>query len=892
MPEIDYKETLNMPKTNFEMRANLTVKEPLFREKWEQNNLYAKVLEKNKNNTPFILHDGPPYANGSIHIGHALNKILKDIIVRYKSMRGFYSPYVPGWDTHGLPIELKMLTDAKINYKVISPIELRKRASEYADTQIENQISQFKSLQLLTDFKHIYKTKEPKFEAAQLRLFKKMVLDGLVYKGLKPVYWSPSSQTALAEAEVEYYDVDSPSIYVALEIVDKNGSQKVKNGDKLVIWTTTPWTLLANAAVAIGENFTYCRVECNNQGYIVAKELADKFIEVCHFDEAKVTIDFNASELINIKYRSVLNNLVCPVVIGHHVSLESGSGLVHIAPLFGEDDFQIGTLNSLEMIMHVEDDGVLNEQAGNYKGMFYEKANAQIFDELISKSALLAKGTIRHSYPHDWRTHKPILFRGTPQWFVSIEKIKQQLLKELESINTYPEWAKKRLINMISERKDWTISRQRTWGVPIIIFYDKDGKPIINSAIFDYVIDLVEKHGTDIWWEKEADELLPEEFRNNGYSKEMDIMDVWFDSGTTSLAVEIDKNLKPPYDLYLEGSDQYRGWFNSSLINSVAYTHKSPYKQIVSHSFVLDSKGEKMSKSKGNVVDPLKVIKKYGADILRLWVANAEYTNDVNISDEIINQNSEIYRKIRNTIKFLLGNLNGYEYDESVKRTGIHQYIMNELELIKEKVYKAYDEYNFSNVIKTINKYVVELSSFYLNITKDILYVHEFNSNERMMTLANFYDITNFLIKAIAPIIPTTAEDAYMHFNKINKLESIHLESFDVVKKYDANVLKEWDEFFVLKDEVNLLLENAIKNGLIKRTNEAKVTIKNPSELIKGYDLKQLLMVGVIEFGNVSKVESFNSVKCNRCWNHFVPAQIKDNLCPLCYKIVQKINGK
>ncbi|MBZ4195491.1 isoleucine--tRNA ligase [Mycoplasma tauri] len=889
MQEKNYKDTLNMPKTDFEMRANLVNKEPEFREMWLNKNIYQKILEKNKNNQTFILHDGPPYANGNIHIGHALNKILKDIVVRYKSMWGFYAPYVPGWDTHGLPIELKMLTEAKLNFKNISPLDLRKKASDYADIQVQNQISQFKELQLLTDFSKIYITKDPHFEANQLRLFKKMILDGLIYKGLKPVYWSPSSQTALAEAEVEYHEIDSPSIFVSFKITDSNGSQKIFDGDNLVIWTTTPWTLLANSGIAVGEKFNYCRFEYQNNFYIVARDLFEKVTEVCGMNDAKIVSEFKAHELIDIKYRGVLNNLICPVVIGHHVTLESGSGLVHIAPLFGEDDFQIGVSNSLEEIMHVKDDGVLNEQAGKFEGHFYEKSNELICDELLSKSALLAKNIIRHSYPHDWRTHKPILFRGTPQWFVSIDKIKPQLINELENIKAYPEWAKKRLMNMIIDRKDWTISRQRTWGVPIIVFYDEDDKPIINAEIFDYVINLVEEHGSDIWWEKETDDLLPKEYRGKGYTREMDIMDVWFDSGSSSISAIIDENIKPPYDLYLEGSDQYRGWFNSSLINSVAYSSFAPYKQLLSHGFVLDSKGEKMSKSKGNVIDPLKVIKKYGADILRLWVSNSEYTNDINISDDIIKQNSEYYRKIRNTIKFLLGNLNGFKYNPSLKRNGIHEYIYNELEKVKKQVYECYDEYNFSGAIKLIIKYIIELSSFYLNITKDILYVEEINSNNRLMTLTNFYEITDFLIKAIAPIMPTTAEDAYSYFNKEDKKESVFLDNFEDAKEVDEKLLKLWDEFFDLKDQINILLENATKSGLIKRSNEAKITINSNSEFIKSLDLKQLLMVGLIEFGNENKVDVFESQKCLRCWNHLVSSQIQNDLCPLCHKIISNI---
>lgn len=886
------KDTLNMPKTKFDMRANLTKKEPQFRKRWDEMNLAEKMLEKNKNNQTFILHDGPPYANGSIHIGHALNKILKDIIVRYKTLRGFYSPYVPGWDTHGLPIEHKMLSEAKLNHKNIDAVELRKKAAKYANKQVEHQIKQFKHLQLATDFKKIYLTKDKTYETEQLRVFKKMLLDGLIYKGLKPVFWSPSSQTALAEAEVEYKDIQSPSIFVSFKISKNNGTKKIKKDDNLIIWTTTPWTLLANSGVAVGERIQYCRFEADKKGYIVAKDLYEKVIEECNFKKPKIISEFNSDELLELKYISPLNKLECPVVLGHHVSIETGSGLVHIAPLFGEDDFQIGTENSLEKIMHLDDGGVITKDGGKYAGQFYAKANKNIINDLKTAKLLLADNEITHSYPHDWRTHQPILFRGTPQWFVSIEKIKVALLNEVEKIKTYPEWAKKRLTNMIADRKDWTISRQRTWGVPIIIFYDKDYKPVVNEKILDHVIKLVEEHGTDIWWEKEADELLPKEYKNKGYTKEMDIMDVWFDSGCSFTSVEVGEKIKPPFDLYLEGSDQYRGWFNSSLINSVAYTTRAPYKQIVSHGFVLDTRGDKMSKSKGNVLDPIEVVKKHGADILRLWVANSEYTSDVNISNDILKQTSEGYRKIRNTIKFILGNLHSYKYDPSLIRTGVHEFIHEELLKVSEEVYKAYDEYKFQTAIKLINNYAVELSSFYLNISKDILYIHEKDSKERQMILLNLYEIADFLIKAIAPIMPTTAEDAYMNFNKVKKCESVHLETIKEPRKFNEKVLKEWEEFFKLRDEINIELENAIKDNKIKRTNEAKLVINTKSEFIKGLDLKQLLMVGLIEFGPKTEVSVFKSKKCRRCWNHFLEGQIVNELCQMCKKIVDKFKAK
>ncbi|MBU4689901.1 isoleucine--tRNA ligase [Mycoplasma zalophidermidis] len=885
MSEKNYKDTLNMPKTDFEMRANLTKKEPQFRQLWLDNQIYRKVLEKNKGNQPFILHDGPPYANGNLHIGHSLNKILKDIIIRYKSMNGFYTPFVPGWDTHGLPIEHKMLQEAHLSQNELSPVELRKRAKEYALSQVKIQMEQFKTMQLLTDFEKIYITLEPHFVAQQLKLFKKMVMDGLVYKGLKPVYWSPSSQSALAEAEVEYKDIDSPSLYVAFEVSKPSGS-KLKEGDRLVIWTTTPWTLLANSGVAIGEKFVYSIVEFENKRYVIASDLVQKVCTIFGWENYKIVDELKPSEIVDSIYTSPLNNNPSPVVIGHHVTLESGSGLVHMAPLFGEDDFLIGQKHSLNMIMHIADDGKINEFGGSYEGQFYSKADKLIIEELSNKGLVLKSGTINHSYPHDWRTHKPILFRGTPQWFVSIEKIKDKILTQLETVNTYPEWAKKRLSNMISNHNDWTISRQRTWGVPLIIFYDKDLKPVFDEKIFDHVIELIGEFGPNIWWEKDADELLPKEFKNLGFTKEMDIMDVWFDSGSTSIAVEIDENIKPPYDLYLEGSDQYRGWFNSSLINSVAYNSVAPYKNLISHGFVLDGKGEKMSKSKGNTVDPLKVIEKHGADILRFWVANSEYTNDITISDSILNQNSDSYRKIRNTIKFMLGNLDGFKYDQTLPRKGVHEFIKEQLEQVRASVLKSFDEYKFINGIKLINNYVIELSSFYLNFTKDILYVEEFDSVNRLMTLTNFYEILEFLITILAPITPTTSEDAYTYFPKENKQISVHLETITRKKEVDEEVIKQWDEFFELRDKVNLAIENAIKEGLIKRSNEVKLTLKPESEFIESLDLKQLLMVGIVEFGDEFKIETFDSAKCQRCWNHFLPAQIINDLCPLCVKVM------
>ncbi|UCU26407.1 isoleucine--tRNA ligase [Mycoplasma anserisalpingitidis] len=885
---MDYKKTLLMPTTKFEMRANLTQKEKNFREKWEKDLIYIKSLDKNKDNEPFIVHDGPPYANGDLHVGHALNKILKDIIVRYKTLSGYYSPFVAGWDTHGLPIEHKMLQEMNISKDELNPLILRKKAAKYALKQVENQKKQFKTLQLFSDLEKIYVTLDKKYESKQLQLFKKMVLDGLVYKHLKPVYWSPSSQSALAEAEVEYADVVSNSIYVAFNIINSDNS-KVNANDKLIIWTTTPWTLIANSGVAVGENITYIKVFANDNYYIVAKDLLQNLQELFKWDEIKIITELTSQDLVGVEYLTPITNNNAWVVIGHHVTLEVGTGLVHIAPLFGEDDFLIGKTNNLEMIMHISDNGNIDFDC-DYDGMFYEDSNEKIIGFLRNNKSLVLSNKIKHSYPHDWRTHKPIIFRGTPQWFVSIDKIRNNILSELKNVKMYPEWAYKRLSNMIENRGDWTISRQRTWGVPIIIFYDKDKQPVIDEKIFDYVIKLIEDNGSDIWWEKEADDLLPENHRNKGYTKEMDIMDVWFDSGTSNIAADV-YGFESPYDVYLEGSDQYRGWFNSSLINSVAYKGKAPYKNLISHGFVLDGKGEKMSKSKGNIISPLDVVNQKGADILRLWAANSEYSNDINISEDILNQNAEVYRKIRNTLRFMISNTNDYKYDKNLKLEGIHEFINEELKVLIKNVHENYNSFKFINVIKEINNYIVNLSSFYLSIVKDLLYVESRDNIERQMVLKNLYEITDFIILALAPILPTTSEEAYSFFNKENKEESIMLERFVESTTPNYELINKYNEFFELRDQINILIENSIKNGEVKRSNELDLSLKTDSEFIKNLNLKMLLMVGKVSISNETKVSKFDSKKCERCWNHFEREEMyNDEICVRCYDVISSLD--
>ena len=883
MPK-EYKDTLLMPKTDFDMRAGLINKEPEYREMWNKKKIYDKALKANEKNPKFILHDGPPYANGSIHVGHAMNKILKDFIVRYKTMAGFYSPYAPGWDTHGLPIENKMLSEMKMTKDDLDPLALRKEASKYADGQVATQLKQFESLQLFSDLKTKYLTKDKDFEVGQLELFKKMYLDGLVYKGLKPVYWSPSSQSALAEAEVEYEDIRGPQIIVSFKV--KKGSDIVKANDYLAIMTTTPWTLIANSGVAVGKDIEYSLVKVSDRNYVIASSLVESVKELSKWETIEVLKTFKGDKLKGLTYvRPVKQELDAPVILGHHVTDEAGTGLVHMAPLFGEDDYLIGKENDLEMIMHMNDDGTLNAEAGKYEGVFYENVNKDIGELLASREEMLSLKFVKHSYPHDWRTHKPIVFRGTPQWFVSVKTIKKEIMEQLSKVPSYPEWGTKRLLKMIDGREEWTISRQRTWGVPIIAFYDKDGNVVANKETFDYVIDLVSKNGTDIWWEKETDELLPEKYRGKGFTREMNIMDVWFDSGSSHIWMEKLYGVKQA-DLYLEGSDQYRGWFNSSLINSVAYKGVSPYKTLVSHGFVLDGKNQKMSKSKGNVIDHLKIISKQGADILRLWVANSEYTSDITISDAILKQTSDMYRKIRNTIRFMLGNLNDFTNKDRVELEGIHSWVNERLGNLMFTVIKAYNEYKFQVVIKEINLFLVNMSGFYFDYAKDILYCDEQNDVERRSIQTNMWNIANFLIKALAPILPTSMEDAYNNLTKDKKKESVHLETISMnagCKMKDKQ--NDWDLFFKLKDEVYKVLEEAKASKSIKRANEAHLTIDNKYKELESLDLRRLFMVGKVDFGNKTEAKTFDSTKCIRCWNHFDEVN-KDGICKRCEKVV------
>ena len=904
---MEYKDTLLMPQTDFKMKGNLAQNESLMREKWENLNLYEKIIEKNQDNPLFVLHDGPPYANGDIHIGHALNKVLKDFINRYKMLSGFKMIYIPGFDVHGLPIETAV-TNRGIDRKKTTTSEFRQHCADFANEQIIKQTAQFKKLNVIGDWDNSYVTMAQEFEAKQIEVFAAMTKRGLIFKGLKPVYWSPSSESALAEAEIEYQDRQDYSIYVAFSVVD--GNNILEKDDQLIIWTTTPWTLPGNLAIAVGPDFNYDLIKVNNQRYLVASDLKESLKTAFNWPDYQVLKTLKGNELENIKYQHCFMDKVLPVIVGEHVTLTAGTGLVHTAPGYGEDDFVIGRKYNLGMVNGVNDQGYLTAASGEFDGLFYEEANEKIVERLAELNILLKKEKISHSYPHDWRTKKPVIFRATDQWFCSIEKIKKELLTAIENeINWDPSWGKLRMYNMINEREDWCISRQRVWGVPIPIFYNEDNSPILDYDVMMHVANLFREYGSNIWFEKEAKDLLPPNYQNDksphgNFTKETDIMDVWFDSGSSHTGVLLTKGLPYPADLYLEGSDQYRGWFNSSLITGVAVHEQAPYKAILSHGFVLDGHGHKMSKSLGNVIDPLKLIRENGSDILRLWVASVDFREDVRISNEMIDQVKENYRKLRNTYRFMLGNLFDFSEKNLVAYDNlkpVDQYVIIELNNLVANTKQAYDQNNFQEVYRLVNNYInFTLSNFYLDFTKDILYIEKSDSIRRRSVQTAIYLILQKLIKIMAVITPYTSEEVYLKMPAAG--ESVHLETFPLVEQYENEdeILKKFKLFFQLKNDIYKALEEARIAKVIGKSLEAKVMLNVTGEYLElvkyfGADLKQLLIVSELEvteqkltkyqFSEV-KVEKFAGVRCERCWTYFYEKDMKEDICQRCYEII------
>ncbi|MDT4007934.1 isoleucine--tRNA ligase, partial [Staphylococcus aureus] len=801
---MDYKETLLMPKTDFPMRGGLPNKEPQIQEKWDAEDQYHKALEKNKGNETFILHDGPPYANGNLHMGHALNKILKDFIVRYKTMQGFYAPYVPGWDTHGLPIE-QALTKKGVDRKKMSTAEFREKCKEFALEQIELQKKDFRRLGVRGDFNDPYITLKPEYEAAQIRIFGEMADKGLIYKGKKPVYWSPSSESSLAEAEIEYHDKRSASIYVAFDVKDDKG---VVDADaKFIIWTTTPWTIPSNVAITVHPELKYGQYNVNGEKYIIAEALSDAVAEALDWDKASIKLEkeYTGKELEYVVAQHPFLDRESLVINGDHVTTDAGTGCVHTAPGHGEDDYIVGQKYELPVISPIDDKGVFTEEGGQFEGMFYDKANKAVTDLLTEKGALLKLDFITHSYPHDWRTKKPVIFRATPQWFASISKVRQDILDAIENTNFKVNWGKTRIYNMVRDRGEWVISRQRVWGVPLPVFYAENGEIIMTKETVNHVADLFAEHGSNIWFEREAKDLLPEGFTHPGspngtFTKETDIMDVWFDSGSSHRGVlETRPELSFPADMYLEGSDQYRGWFNSSITTSVATRGVSPYKFLLSHGFVMDGEGKKMSKSLGNVIVPDQVVKQKGADIARLWVSSTDYLADVRISDEILKQTSDVYRKIRNTLRFMLGNINDFNPDtDSIPESElleVDRYLLNRLREFTASTINNYENFDYLNIYQEVQNFInVELSNFYLDYGKDILYIEQRDSHIRRSMQTVLYQILVDMTKLLAPILVHTAEEVWSHTPHV-KEESVHLADMPKVVEVDQALLDKWRTF-------------------------------------------------------------------------------------------------
>ena len=857
------KDTLNLGKTKFPMRGHLPETEGQREKLWEENKVYEQRQKLNEGKPTFVLHDGPPYANGNIHIGHAMNKISKDFIVRYKSMTGYRAPYVPGWDTHGLPIE-HQLTKSGYDRKKMSTAEFRDLCRKYALEQVQKQMAGFKRLGVSGDWDHPYLTLDKEFEAAQIKVFGDFAKKGLLYQAKKPVYWSWSSESALAEAEVEYHDVVAKTAFFAEQV--KDGKGVLDNDTYLVVWTTTPWTVPASEAVAINPDFEYAVVKPANDDrkFVVASsrlaEIADK-LDWGSYEVVK-TVKGQELEYVTTQHPYLDRELL--VGLGDYVTDDTGTGLVHTAPGYGDDDYWFGKKYDLPILAPMNDQGVLTAENGpEFDGVFYQKADDVSLKLLDEKNALLLEEPLKHSYPFDWRTKQPIVFRATDQWFVSIDKMRDEILKAVDEVKYFPEWGKVRLRNMLKDRGDWVISRQRVWGVPLPIFYAEDGTPIMTEETINHVADLFREYGSNVWFEREAKDLLPDGFTsphspNGKFTKETDIMDVWFDSGSSHQGVLNERSyLTYPADLYLEGSDQYRGWFNSSMITSVVVSGHAPYKSVLSQGFTLDKKGKKMSKSLGNVIDPAKVVQQMGAEIIRLWVMSADTSADVRVSMGTFQQISEAYRKLRNTFRFLLANTSDFDANENTvsyeKLTSVDQYMLVKFNHFLAKMREEFDAYDFLDGYKLLINFVNnDLSAFYMNVAKDVLYIQPADSLERRSMQTVFYQILVGLVKLLTPILPHTTEEVWGYMNEPE--EFVQLTEIPEARHFtnEEQLLEQWNQFMELRSHVLKVLEDARNDKLIGRSLEARADLYvKPSQKAVlealNYDVALLLGVSDLE---------------------------------------------
>ena len=900
------KDTLNLGKTKFPMRGNLPVREVERQNEWEENKVYEQRQKLNEGKPSFVLHDGPPYANGNIHMGHAMNKISKDFIVRSKSMMGFRAPYVPGWDTHGLPIE-QQLKKAGVDRKALSVAEFREMCRQYALEQVDKQRKDFKRLGVAGEWDNPYLTLKPEYEAQQIRVFGKMAEKGLIYKGKKPVFWSWSSESALAEAEVEYHDVTSPSAFYGEQVVDGKGV--LDENTYMVVWTTTPWTIPASEGITIDATFDYAVVQHDDdeRKYVLAADLVNADAELFGWNDVKIVKTVKGAELENVLCQHPFypeRKLV--TMLGGFVTTDAGTGLVHTAPGFGEDDFNIGVKYGLDVYVPVDDKGYMTEDTGeDFAGLFYEDANEVSLKKLEEAGVLLKQMDYEHSYPFDWRTKKPIIFRATPQWFASVDKIRDQILGAINEVQFFPDWGQKRLYNMIRDRGDWVISRQRVWGVPLPIFYGEDGEAIMTKETIEHVAKLVEEHGSNIWFQREAKDLLPEGFTsehspNGKFTKETDIMDVWFDSGSSHQGVCAERDyLTYPADLYLEGSDQYRGWFNSSLITSVAYSGHAPYKQILSQGFTLDGKGRKMSKSLGNTIVPSEVIDKMGAEIIRLWVLSVDTSADVRVSMESFQQIAESYRKFRNTVRFLLANTTDFDpakdavaFDEM---ESIDKYMTVLVNKFTKEILDAYANYEFMEIYKKlINFITTDLSAFYMDVAKDVVYIEAPDSKKRRSMQTVLYDVVVRLTKLMTPILPHTTEEIWKYLKEDE--EYAQLSEMPEVKHFnnEEKLVDLWNRFMNLRSGVFKALEEARNEKLIGKSFEAHVDLYVSNGVQADLDalnanVRQALIVSALDVHPLSEAPE-NALKFNDEYA-VVVEHAEGEVCPRCRMIKTDIGS-
>ena len=894
----DYGKTLNLPKTDFPMRASLPENEPKIQARVFNNGLYEKMLKKNEGKTPFVLHDGPPYANGEIHIGHALNKVLKDTIVRYKNLKGYYTPFIPGYDTHGMPTEKKAIEKLGLNRDEIPVNTFRDTCKQFTMDYKDKQTEGFKRLGVLGDWENPYITYQPQMEAKQVGVFADMYKKGYIYKGLKPVYWCTDCETALAEAEIEYKDINSNTAYVKFPVVDGKGLIQ-RDETSVVIWTTTPWTLPGNTMIAVGEDIDYALVKVGTERLIFAKDLVDQVMKIAKIEEYEVEQEFKGKALAGIVCKHPFLDRTSTVVTGTedsvNVELGTGSGCVHCAPSYGKEDYLLGLKHNSEIIVTVDSKGVQRgEGAGPFKDMYYAKSDKEIIKWLEENNLLLASEVVNHSYPHCWRCKKPVIFRATSQWFASVDGFRKESLDAIKSVKWYPAWGEERISKMIEDRNDWCISRQRTWGVPIPVFYCKDcEKEYVTPESLDKVQGIVKEQGTNAWFGLSEEELMPAgakcECGCTNFKKGTDIMDVWFDSGSTHESVLAERGL-PEADMYLEGSDQYRGWFQSSLLTSVAVKGKAPYKEVLTHGYTVDEQGRKMSKSIGNVVAPQEIIKESGADVLRLWVLASDYKSDVSVSKNIIKQVTEVYRKIRNTARYILGNTSDFDVNSPVAYEDLQEidkWALTRLNRLIATCTKAYDTYEFHEAYQAINQFcVVDMSQFYLDIIKDRLYTSKPDSVERRAAQTVMHEILSCLVRILAPMTCFTAEEiwSYMAHKDGENTESVMLESYpEVNPQYDDEELTlKWAKLIKVKEEVAKKLEVARANKEIGLSQEAQVTLfaeGDELEFLTGKEalLKEILMVSGVkvcenrrnEDAEVAigvKVERAEGEKCERCW--------------------------